>query len=145
MIESKNYEFSPVLLRDIERVARATMIIVLLTAGTSKFFSDGSFHSYYSALFQGDLRINLPSPLVDAYLSLIPFVEIGLGFGLLFSRLKPYTIYAWLAFMLSLLFGHYILQEWSSVNQILDYIFLGLLCMALPAHPSWFSRPYLAK
>jgi len=42
--------------------------------------------------------------------------------------------------MLSLMFGHYILQEWSAVNQMLDYIFLGLLCLVLPAHASWLAR-----
>jgi len=32
------------------------------------------------------------------------------------------------------------LQEWSSVNQMLDYIFLGLLCLVLPSHESWLTR-----
>jgi len=46
--------------------------------------------------------------------------------------------------MLSLLFGHYILQEWSAVNQMLDYIFLGLLRLVLPNHSSWFLRKQFA-
>ena len=128
------------LLRDAERVVRVTMIVILLTAGTSKFFSAGGFFAYYSDLFQGDLRINLPPLVVNAYLSLIPFVEIGLGLALISNKFKWLTVHIWFAFMLSLLIGHYVLQEWSSVNQMLDYIFLGALCLVLPHHESWTRR-----
>jgi hypothetical protein len=127
-------------LKDAERVVRITMILILLTAGISKFFSDGAFFDYYSVLFQGELRINLPGLLVNLFLCLVPFIEIGLGLALLSNKYKGYTVYAWLGFMLSLMFGHYILQEWSAVNQMLDYIFLGLLCLVLPAHASWLAR-----
>ncbi len=127
-------------LKDAERIVRASMIVILLTAGTSKFMSHGGFFDYYSALFQGDLRIVLPRPLVDAYLRLIPFIEIGLGLALISTPAKRFTVHAWFGFVLSLLVGHYVLQEWSSVNQLLDYLFLGLLCLLLPAHRSWFRR-----
>jgi len=127
-------------LKDAERIVRMTMIVILLTAGTSKFFSEGGFFNYYSQLFQGDLRINLPVSLVNFYLTMVPFFEISLGLLLLINKYKNVTVYAWFAFMLSLLFGHYMLQEWSAVNQILDYIFLGLLCLVLPNHSTWFAR-----
>ncbi len=127
-------------LKDAERIVRIVMITILLTAGTSKFFSQGGFFDYYSKLFQGDLRIQMPPALVNAYLHVIPFIEIGLGCALLSNRYKRLAVYGWFAFMLSLLVGHYILQEWSSVNEMLDYFFLGLLCMVLPNHQSWFRR-----
>ena len=127
-------------LKDAERIVRITMILILLTAGTSKFFSLGGFFEYYSQLFQGDLRINLAPFLVNFYLKVIPFIEILLGLALLSNKNKVYAVYGWFIFMLSLLFGHYILQEWSSVNQMLSYIFLGLLCLILPNHSFWFSR-----
>lgn len=125
-------------LKDAERIIRLTMIVILLTAGTSKFFSNGEFFAYYSILFQGDLRISLPPVLVECYLSVIPFIEVGLGLALIRNRWKIYTVYGWFAFILSLLVGHYILEEWSSVNQMLDYVFLGILCMILPCHEHWF-------
>lgn len=127
-------------LKDAERIVRIVMVTILLTAGTSKFFSHGGFFDYYSKLFQGELRIRLPAALVDSYLQLIPFIEIGLGCALLANRHKRLAVYGWFAFMLSLLVGHYVLQEWSSVNDMLDYFFLGLLCFALPNHRSWFRR-----
>ena len=129
-----------VLLKDAERIVRLVMIVILLTAGTSKFFSAGGFFGYYSELFQGDLRIQMPAWLVNLYLACIPFIEVGLGLGLVVTRWKPYTVYAWFAFMISLLVGHYILQEWPAVNQMLDYIFLGLLCLVLPSHRGWIKR-----
>ena len=128
-------------LKEAERLVRLIMVAILLTAGTSKFFSDGGFFNYYSSLFQGDLRINLPVAPVNFYLRLIPFIEIGLGLALLFSRTRIIGIYGWFAFMLSLLMGHYILQEWSAVNQMLDYFLLGLVCFILPCHDSLLAMP----
>ena len=120
-------------LAEIETVARLLMALILITAGTSKFFSGGGFQDYYKGLFANpDLRINLPSFSFDIYLSVIPFIEIGLGVALIFAALKRYTINAWYLFMASLLVGHYILQEWSAVNQMLDYFLLGFVCHALP-------------
>ena len=126
-------------LKEAERVARLVMIAILLTAGTSKFFSNGGFFDYYSGLFQGDLRISFPAPLVNFYLLLIPFIEIGLAVTLIFARTRTIAIYGWFAFMLSLLIGHYVLQEWSAVNQMLDYFLLGLVCLVLPSHESLLS------
>lgn len=131
-------------LKDAERIVRITMIVILLTAGISKLFSQGGFLAYYSALFQGELRINLPATLVNAYLTVTPFIEIGLGLLLFVNRYRILAIYAWSAFMISLLIGHYILQEWSEVRQMVDFIFLGVLCLILPNHSSWFSRDQVA-
>ena len=127
-------------LKDAERVVRIVMITILLTAGTSKFFSGGGFQEYYSGLFQGDLRIVMPAWLINLYLNLIPYIEIGLGLALLSNRHKQLAVYGWFAFMLSLLIGHYILQEWSAVNDMLDYFFLGLIACVLPNHASWLKR-----
>lgn len=117
----------------VEQVARWVMALILLTAGTSKFFSAGGFKNYYSGIFgNADLRINLPAFSYDIYLTLIPFIEIGLGAALLIASLKRFTVWGWYAFMASLLVGHYVLQEWSSVNQMLPYFFLGMICHILP-------------
>ena len=118
---------------EVEWVARMLMALILMVAGSSKLLAEGSFQNYYSGMFANQaLRINLPAEWVIAYLNLIPWLEIGLGIALLITRLKPITIYAWYLFMASLLVGHYVLQEWSSVNQMLSYFFLGMLCHMLP-------------
>jgi len=120
-------------LTEIERVSRWLMALILLTAGISKFFSGGGFKTYYSGLFgNDDLRLNFPAFTYDTYLTLIPFIEVGLGAALLVVALKRYTIWAWYAFMASLLVGHYILQEFSAVNQMLIYFVLGMICHILP-------------
>ncbi len=82
----------------------------------------------------------MPPFLINAYLQIIPFIEIGPGLALFSHQHKQLAVYNWFAFMLSLLVGHYILQEWSAVNDMLDYFFLGLLCLVLPNHQSWFRR-----
>jgi len=120
-------------LTEVEQVARSLMALILLTAGISKLFSGGGFKAYYSGLFGNDeLRLNFPAFTYDTYLTLIPFIEIGLGATLLFVALKRYTIWAWYGFMASLLIGHYILQEFSAVNQMLIYFILGMICHTLP-------------
>ena len=120
-------------LAEVEQVARWLMALILLTAGISKFFSGGGFKAYYSGLFGNEeLRLNFPSFIYDTYLALIPFIEVVLGAALLFVALKRYTIWAWYAFMASLLVGHYILQEFSAVNQMLIYFILGMICHVLP-------------
>ena len=128
------------LLKDAERVCRLVMITMLLTAGVSKFFSGGGFYEYYSALFQSELRINLPAWLANAYLLLIPFIEIAIALSLLVHRFKWWAIHSWFVFMLSLTIGHYLLEEFSAVIQMLDYFFIALACLLLPAHSSWFAR-----
>jgi len=121
----------------VERVARWLMALILLTAGTSKLFSKGGFKAYYSGQFgNADLRINLPAFAYDIYLTLIPFIEIVLGAALLVAAFKHFTIWAWYGFMATLLVGHYILQEWSEVNQMLPYFFLGMICHLLPTKTS---------
>lgn len=132
--------FNGLLLKDAERVTRIVMITILLTAGTSKLFSGGGFFDYYSGLFQGDLRMTLPAGLVNLYLAVIPYIEIGLGIALFSNRFKWYAVHGWFLFMLSLTIGHYVLQEWAAVNQMLDYFFLGILCLVLPRHESWLER-----
>jgi hypothetical protein len=127
-------------LKDAERIVRVLMIAILFTAGASKFFSHGGFFDYYSKLFQGNLRIQISPFIVNAYLQVIPFIEIGLGCALFSNRYKSLALYGWFAFMLSLLIGHYILQDWSSVNQMLDYFIIGLISFILPSHESWFRR-----
>lgn len=109
------------------------MGLILITAGTSKFFSAGGFREYYAGLFSNpQLRLQMPDWMIQLYLSVIPFIELGLGIALFVVALKPWTVYAWYAIMASLLVGHYILQEWSAVNQMLPYFFLGMICHALP-------------
>jgi hypothetical protein len=45
-------------LKDAERVVPITMIVILLTAGSSKFFSNGAFFDY---IFLGLLYLVLPA------------------------------------------------------------------------------------
>lgn len=123
----------PIKLKQVELISRWLMALILLTAGTSKLFSGGGFKTYYFGLFSNQaLRLNPPNSIVELYLAAIPFIELSLGAALLVTALKRFTIYAWYAFMASLLVGHYILQEWSSVNQMLGYFFLGMICHLLP-------------
>lgn len=119
---------------EVEMVGRILMALILLTAGISKFFSGGAFADYYAGQFANEsLRIVLPGFLVSTYLLLIPFIEVLLGAALLVERIKPLTIYAWYLFMASLLVGHYVLQEWTSVNQMLAFFFLGMIVHLLPS------------
>jgi uncharacterized membrane protein YphA (DoxX/SURF4 family) len=97
-------------LKNAEVLLRLTMIITLLVAGISKFCSNGNFHKYYFKLFSNpDLRINPPSFLFDIYLSLIPFIEVGIAIALITSVKRRFFIVIWILYFISLEIGHYVL------------------------------------
>ena len=127
-------------LKTAERITRLVMIVTLATAGISKLCSQGGFANYYSGVFAApSLRIHLPPALVNAYLMAIPFIELSIATALAITALKPYSVYAWFAFFLSLEVGHYVMEQWSEVNQMIPFFLLGLACLILPHHQSWFS------
>jgi len=116
------------------------MAITLLIAGTSKFFSEGGFYSYYLKQFSNeDLRINLPRFSFDFYLSAIPYLEVCIGFLLLTSIKRRLFIVVWIAYFITLELGHYLLEEFTSANMIIPYIMMGTFAYILPAHPHIWS------
>lgn len=118
------------------------MSLILITSGVSKIFSAGGFKAYYWDQFANpELRIKAPPSFIEVYLSLIPYIEMGLGVLLLLPFLKRITIPAWYVFMASLLVGHYILQEWSAVNEMLPYFFLGMFVHVLPTSGDLKNSP----
>lgn len=133
-------------LKNAELLLRLTMIITLLVAGISKFCSHGNFHKYYLKLFQNpSLRINVPSAVIDVYLSLIPFIEVGIALALLTSIKRRLFVVVWIAYFISLEVGHYFLEEFTSSDLIISIILFGVVAYILPAHEvTWFkgsSRP----
>jgi hypothetical protein len=127
--------------KDAERILRLAMIVTELTAGVSKLYSKGGFRRYYSGVFQAPgLRIHLPPVLVDAFLAATPFIELGIGLGLLWTTQRRRFASAFCAFFMALEFGHYIMEQWSPVNEMIPFIILGAIDFMLPNHASWFKR-----
>jgi uncharacterized membrane protein YphA (DoxX/SURF4 family) len=122
-------------LKNAELLLRMTMIITLLVAGISKFCSHGNFHRYYLKLFLNPgLRINLPSLLVDLYITLIPFIEVSIAIALILPFKRRFFIVLWIIYFLSLEIGHYVLEEFTSVDLIISIILFGVAAYILPAH-----------
>ena len=128
-------------LKDAERVLRVCMIITVLVAGVSKFYSHGSFFDYYFHEFTKDtLRIQLPAFFYRVYLHAIPYLEILIALSLIWSKYRRIFIMVWISYFMSLEIGHYILQEWSVVNEMIPFILLGTFAYILPSHSSLISR-----
>ena len=129
-------------LKNAELLLRLTMIITLLVAGISKFCSHGNFHKYYLKLFQNpSLRINVPSGIIDVYLSLIPFIEVGIALALITCIKRRLFIVIWIVYFMSLEMGHYFLEEFTSSDLIISIILFGVVAYILPAHEfSLFKR-----
>ncbi|MDB5090429.1 MAG: hypothetical protein JWR09_4423 [Mucilaginibacter sp.] len=128
-------------LKNAELLLRLTMIITLLVAGISKFCSHGNFHKYYLKLFLNPaLRINLPSFLIDIYLSLIPFIEVGIAIALITSLKRRFFIVVWILYFISLEVGHYVLEEFTSVDLIVSIILFGVAAYILPAHEFFWLK-----
>jgi hypothetical protein len=128
-------------LRNAELLSRLTMSVTLLVAGISKYYSHGEFQRYYLKLFANpELRINLPLSLIDICLSLIPFLEVGIGLALLAGLQRRFFIVAWVLYFNSLEIGHYILEEFTTVDAIIPIIVFGVFAYILPAHePFWLK------
>jgi uncharacterized membrane protein YphA (DoxX/SURF4 family) len=127
-------------LQNAELILRLTMAMTLLIAGISKFFSNGGFYAYYLKQFSNDdLRINLPIFSFDIYLTLIPYLEVGIGFMLLTSLKRQLFIVVWIVYFMTLELGHYLLEEFTSANMIIPYIIMGVLAYMLPAHKHIWS------
>lgn len=122
-------------LKNAELLLRITMIITIFVAGVSKFFSHDNFYIYYSKLFSNDaLRINLPAFSYDIFLRLIPFLEIAIAVALLTSYKRRFFIVVWIIYFLMLEIGHYILEEFTTVDLIIPFILLGTAAYILPSH-----------
>ncbi len=118
-----------------ELLLRFCMVVTMLVAGISKFSSNGKFHDYYLLLFSNDnLRIQMPISLIDIYLTIIPFVEIAIGIGLIWTKFRRYFIIIWVLYFVSLEVGHYILEEWLAVDAMIPLILLGVITYIFPAH-----------
>src|SRR5688572_27575468 len=128
-------------LKDAERMLRLVMIVTLLLAGISKLYSDSSFYQYYLQEFTKDsLRIQLAASFYKLHLQIIPYLELLLSMVLIWTKYRRISTVAWVLYFLSLEVGHYILQEWSAVNEMIPFIILGTFTYVLPSHASWFSR-----
>lgn len=122
-------------LMNAELLLRFCMVITMLVAGISKFYSHGTFHDYYLHQFTNDqLRIQLPATLFDLYLKVIPFIEIVIGLGLLITKYRRIFIVTWVLYFVSLEVGHYILEEWLQVDAMIPFILLGVAAYILPSH-----------
>ncbi len=122
-------------LKNAELLLRFCMVVTLLVAGISKFCSHGAFHDYYLLQFtQAQLRIQLPATIYDIYLSIIPFIEIAIGIGLLWTKHRRFFIIIWVLYFVSLEVGHYILEEWLAVDAMIPFVLLGVAAYVLPAH-----------
>lgn len=122
-------------LKNAELLLRFCMVVTLLVAGISKFCSQGAFHDYYLLLFTKEhLRIQLPATIYDIYLSIIPFLEIAIGAGLLLAKYRRVFIVIWVLYFISLEVGHYILEEWLAVDAMIPFVLLGVATYILPAY-----------
>lgn len=122
-------------LKNAEFLLRITMVVTLFVAGVSKFFSQDNFYKYYSKLFSNEeLRINLPSFTFEIYLKLIPFLEVAIAIALLTSFKRRFFIVVWIIYFLTLEIGHYILEEFTTVDLMIPFILLGTAAYILPSH-----------
>lgn len=118
-----------------ELLLRFCMVVTLLVAGISKFCSHGGFHDYYLGQFTGEnLRIQLPAAIYDFYLTVIPFIEIVIGAGLILTKYRRIFIVIWIFYFVSLEVGHYILEEWLAVDAMIPFVLMGVATYILPSY-----------
>ncbi|MFD2785655.1 DoxX family membrane protein [Hymenobacter rubripertinctus] len=70
----------------------------------------------------------LPAPLVEAFATVLPFVEGGIGLLLLLGLFTRPALVAAMGVMMSLVLGSNLLEEWATVGSQMGY---GLFIFAL--------------
>ncbi len=81
----------------------------------------------------------LPAPMVHAFASAIPWIEFTLGLLLILAILTRATLTAAMAFMILLMIGVTIRQDWTTAGLQLVYGFVifTLLFLRIPYETSW--------
>jgi len=84
--------------------------------------------------------MNLPAALVDLYITIIPFLEVAIALALITGFKRRLFVVVWVVYFMSLEFGHYVLEEFNSVDLIISIILFGIVDYILPAYePSWLK------
>ncbi len=132
-------------LKHVERIVRIFLILLLLIGAAYKLFSLSNFVTYYEGLFLKSYVFKLPGELVKILLYVLPFFELLIGICLLFSKTRIMGLYAYLFYIMTMMLGEYFMDNFHNVNGTLDYMYMGMLCILLPAHKSLFRNDVFDK
>ncbi len=80
----------------------------------------------------------LPMPLVHLALYTIPYVEVILGALIILGLFTRWALIGGLTFMLVLLFGHLVRQNWSGAHTVMHYGLYYWILLALLGQ-SWMA------
>lgn len=127
-------------LKNIERIARVFLILLLLIGAVYKLLDLDNFATYYGGLFSKSYVFKIPAGLIKVLLYTMPFVELLIGISLLFSKTRTTGLYSYLFFIMAMMLGEYFMDNFHNVNGTLDYMFMGMLCILLPSHRSLFKN-----
>lgn len=126
--------------KNIERIARIFLILLLLIGATYKLIDIENFVTYYQGLFSKSFVYKIPEGLVIILLYSLPFIELFIGLVLLFRKTRIIGLYGYLGYIMLMMLGEYFMDNFHNVNGTLDYMFMGMLCLILPAHNSLFKN-----
>lgn len=127
-------------LKNIERIARIFLILLLLIGATYKLLGLENFVTYYGELFSKSYVFKISPGLIKVLLYTMPFIELIIGICLLFSKTRTIGLYGYLFFIMTMMLGEYFMDNFHNVNGTLDYMFMGMLCFLLPAHKTLFKN-----
>ena len=130
-------------LKNVERLARIFLISLCLVGSSYKFFHpygymDG-FVSYYMDLFE-KASFGIPTSWIFPALYMATFIEMTVGLLLIFGKTRTLGLYSYFCFIMIMFTGEYFMDNFHNVNGIPDYLYMGLLCLALPHHQSIFKN-----
>lgn len=126
--------------KNIERIARIFLILLLLVGVIYKLADLGNFVTYYGSLFSKSSVFKIPSLLVEIMLYALPFVELFIALSLFFNKTRILGLYGYFGYIMLMMLGEYFMDNFHNVNGTLDYMFMGMLYLLLPAHHSLFKN-----
>lgn len=99
-------------------LARLPMGMSFFGHGFIRIIHFGTFTGGLAKQFSGSL---IPGPLVAAFASVLPFIELLTGILLLLGLFSRFAICLGTAIILALIFGSSMIQQWSGIFTQLFY------------------------
>lgn len=104
---------------------RLTLGINFLGHGLVRFPKISEFRIWMSGEFQNSI---IPPLVINAFATLLPFIEFAIGFLLIIGLFTRYTLVAGALLMISLIFGSCMIEKWEYTGfQMIYALFFFIL------------------
>lgn len=121
---------------------RLSLGMLFLIAALNKFLSEGGAAGVSQTIVDSFKDTYLPAFAVVPYSYVLPYVELALGLGLIVGVFTRHLLFACGLLLISLALGMAVKQEFATVTQNLNYVFMTAVGLWFSARDNRYSLDY---